>query len=62
MPLNVCRAAGHEDILEHAPHFLAARGKIAEDHADVLGARQHFVACPLRGEVELGSRVVRRDD
>ena len=25
----------HEDILEHAPHFFATRGKVAEDHADV---------------------------
>ena len=37
-------------------------GRSDEDHADVARPGQHLIARPLRGEVELGSRVVGCDD
>ena len=52
----------HEDIFEHPPHFFAARREIAQDHSHVLRTRQHLIARPLRGEVELGCGVVGSND
>ncbi len=53
---------GHENIFEDTAHFLASRRQIRQDHPDVARPRQHLVARPLRGEIELGRRVVCCDD
>jgi hypothetical protein len=53
---------GQEAILEHAPHFLAPRRQIREDHTDVARPCQDTIARPLGGKIELGGRIVGRDD